>query len=71
MLAIKERDQSALVNDVLPFGDGLWICKLEGEELLVLVALNLEDGTVASFANLSNNLVHLGRVLLLDLDRLA
>ena len=71
LIAIKERDQSALVNDVLPLGHGLWICKLEGEELLVLVALDLKDGTVASFSNLSNNLVHLCRVLLFDFDRLA
>ena len=71
MLAIQERDQSALVNDVLSFGHGLWSCELKGEELLVLVALNLEDGTVASLANLSNNLVNLCRVLLFDLDRLA
>ena len=63
LLAVEVGDQTALVNDILPFSFVPRANKLQGELLLVRFAFNFKDLALASSANLAGNFVHLGRIL--------
>ena len=63
LVAVEVGDQTALVNDILPFSFVPRANKLQGELLLVRFAFNFKDLALASSADLAGNSIHLGRIL--------